>query len=282
MLFTIGCEDDDTTTGPTVSEIVLSILGLEDLGADARYEGWIMVNGSPVTTGKFMVDANGALDETTFSVDQDDLSMATAFILTIEPHPDPNPDPSDVHIIAGDFSGNSATLDIMHAAALGDDFSSASGAYILATPTSADTTDELSGIWFLDPTSGPPVAGLDLPILPAGWIYEGWTVIDGVPVTTGKFTAVDAADNSAPYSSTMPAPPFPGEDFLENAPAGLLFPTDISGGTAVISVEPDPDNSDDPFLLKPLVGSIPNPAIDHTLYAMSLNAPSFPTGTATR
>jgi hypothetical protein len=73
---------------------------------------------------------------------------------------------------------------------------------------------------------------------------------------------------------------FPGEDFLENAPAGLTFPTDLAGGVAVISIEPDPDNSTDPFTLKPLVGNIPADAVDHTLYQMGNNAAGFPTGTA--
>jgi hypothetical protein len=81
----------------------------------------------------------------------------------------------------------------------------------------------------------------------------------------------------------MPGPPFPGEDFLVNAPSGLTFPTDLSGTTQVISIEPDPDNSSAPFLLKPLVATVPSPAMDHVTYAMSSNvANSFPTGTATR
>jgi hypothetical protein len=67
-----------------------------------------------------------------------------------------------------------------------------------------------------------------------------------------------------------------------NAPAGLTFPTDISGGKAVITIEPDPDNSATPFTLKPLVGDVPMNASDHTNYGMDTNLPSFPTGTATR
>jgi hypothetical protein len=127
-----------------------------------------------------------------------------------------------------------------------------------------------------------PSAGLTLPTLPAGWKYEGWTVINGMPVTTGTFLSTTAVDDADPYSSTMPGPPFPGEDFLVNAPAGLIFPTDIAGGVAVISIEPSPDNSADPFTLKPLVGNIPVGAIDHTTYMMNLNLSSFPTGTASR
>jgi hypothetical protein len=117
-------------------------------------------------------------------------------------------------------------------------------------------------------------------MLPAGWKYEGWTVIDGQPVTTGTFTAVDEMDEAAPFSGVDPGPPFPGEDFLMNAPSGLTFPTDIRGGTAVISIEPDPDNSPAPFVLKPLVGSIAADAMDHFTYDLSQNLGSFPSGTA--
>jgi hypothetical protein len=80
----------------------------------------------------------------------------------------------------------------------------------------------------------------------------------------------------------MPGPPFPGEDFLFNAPAGLTFPTDLMGGVAVISIEPSPDNSADPFTLKPLVGNIPIGAIDHKTYMMNSNLSSFPTGTVSK
>ncbi len=165
---------------------------------------------------------------------------------------------------------------------LGNDFMSAAGKYILATPTDGAETNEKSGIWFLSLASGSPAVGLTLPTLPAGWKYEGWVVTGGKPVTTGKFTAVDMVDESDPFSSTMPGPPFPGEDYLVNAPSGLTFPTDLSGGTAVISIEPEPDNSPAPFVLKPLVAAIPDPAMDHTTYDLTKNLSSFPTGTATK
>ena len=65
-----------------------------------------------------------------------------------------------------------------------------------------------------------------------------------------------------------------------SAPSGLTFQTDLAGGTVVISIEPDPDNSAMPFVLEPLVGSISANATDHTTYDMSQNLSSFPTGTA--
>ncbi|MBT8385821.1 MAG: hypothetical protein KJO12_00290, partial [Ignavibacteria bacterium] len=289
-LFTFfGCSNEDTPTNPppTTSQLSLNISGLEDLGSSAQYEGWIIVPTSAKSdgsasevaksTGVFTVNSNGELSQTNFDVDATDLSNATTFVLTIEPNPDPDLNPSAVHILAGDFSGNSSNVTVNHSAALGSDFMSSTGVYILATPTDGAMTNENSGIWFLDLTSGSPSQGLFLPILPSGWKYEGWTVINGTPVSTGTFTDATVIDDADPYSNTMPGPPFPGEDFLVNAPTGLTFPTDIAGGVAVISIEPSPDNSANPFTLKPLVGDIPANAVDHTTYMMSTNLSSFPT-----
>lgn len=274
----ISCSDDE---GEMTSSFDLNISGLVDLGTSANYEGWLIVDGSPVSTGLFTVNSAGQLSQNSFEVNSADLDNASTFVLTIEPNPDPDPAPSDVHIVAGDFSGTTANLNISHSAALGNDFSSASGRYILATPTDGADNNENSGIWFLDPSSGSPQAGLDLPTLPAGWAYEGWAVIEGTPVSTGTFLSVSGADDNADFSGTMAGPPFPGEDFLTNAPGNLMFPTDLAGGTAVISIEPVPDNSSAPFLLKPLIGNIPSDALDHVPYDMGTNL-GFPTGSVTR
>lgn len=273
----VSCGDDENAKE---NQLNLSFSGLEDLGSGYAYEGWIMVDGSPKTTGVFTVDGNGVPSKTTFDLNEDDLDAATAFILTIEPSPDSDPAPSDVHILAGDFSSENANLTVSHSAALGTDFTASTGGYILATPTDGADNNENSGVWFLDPNAGPGAA-LSLPSLPAGWAYEGWAVIDGNPVTTGTFTSVTGADNFALYSGMQAAPPFPGEDFLNNAPSGLTFPTDLRGATIVVSVEPVPDNSPNPFTLKPLVGMTGANAMDHTLLAMDNNANATnPTGTA--
>ena len=275
-----SCGDDEEVS--TTDTLSLNITGLEDLGSDYAYEGWILVDGAPVTTGTFSVDANGALSKTSFELDATQLDQATAFILTIEPSPDSDPAPSDVHILAGDFSGTDATLSLSHSAAIGDDFTSSTGKYILATPTDGENNNENSGVWWLDTATGPG-PGLSLPTLPAGWKYEGWAVIGGTPISTGTFTSASGADASAPFSGAMGGPAFPGEDFLQNAPAGVTFPTDLAGATVVISVEPSPDNSPNPFLLKPLVGAVATDAVDHTVYGMDNNAGNTnPSGTATK
>ena len=275
-LLMTSCNSDDDSVSET-PQLKLNLTGLENLGANYRYEGWLIVNGNPISTGVFTVNDNGVLSKTSFDVNATTLANATKFVLSIEPTVDPSPAPSDTKYLVGDFSGNTATL----SAGIVGDFSTATGKYFLGTPTNGNANPE-SGIWFLDDTSGSAVAGLNLATLDAGWKYEGWVVTNGVVLSTGRFSAVNAADEAAPYSGAMMAPPFPGEDFLMNAPAGLTFPGNLSGSTVVISVEPEPDNSPMPFALKPLVHTVANPAVTGQTINMMANLTSFPSGTVTR
>ncbi|MFK7985435.1 MAG: hypothetical protein AB8I08_05350 [Sandaracinaceae bacterium] len=264
-----GCASDTATTTMT-----LGFAGLPELGADYEYEGWIMVDGAPESAGRFTVDADGNPSPATFEIDSAMADIATAYILTIEPTVGDDPAPSDVHILAGDISGGAASLSVDHMAAIGTDFSSATGEYILETPTSGSVMEDYNqGIWWLVPGESGMSAGLDLPALPAGWTYEGWVVGDDGPVSTGTFNAGDAADSdmAGATAGTDGAPPFPGQDFI--TPARTL-----TGGMAVISVEPVPDNSPMPFVLKPLVDTnvedVMAPATQSMANMASMNNPS--------
>lgn len=249
--------------------------GLEDLGPGWAYEGWVIVAGQPVSTGTFTIDENGTPSQTTFLLEAQ-RSQVGPFVLTIEPSPDPDPAPSATHVLAGNFNGRYAQLSSAHPAALGDDFSSASGSFILAVPSdSSGSTPYTNGIWYLDPAAGPGPS-LNLPILPAGWAYEGWVVGAGGPVSTGTFTDVAAADSDAggPAAGPDATPPFPGQDFVSP-------PTNLTGYAAVISIEPSPDNSPAPFAFKPLVdGNIEDLGAPGLSQYLGNNAAGFATGTA--
>jgi len=269
-------------------KLALRLSGVQPLGSGFHYEGWAIIDGTTVTTGKFNVDSQGNLVNLAGELipggvfqPEADLDLASAIVITIEPSGDDDTSPAETHYLAGDVSGGAAVLSVGHGAALGHDFLTSTGSYILATPTDGPDTNEKSGIWFLDLSSGSPAVGLELPALPDGWTYEGWAVIDGVPVSTGRFTALNESDLDAPYSGPEDGPPFPGEDFLTNGPAGLMFPVDLSGGAAVISVEPSPDDAASPFTLKPLFVEIPSGAEDHVTYPLGNNAQDFPSGTVT-
>lgn len=284
-LLVMGCSNDDNgVTAPSASNLEVNIQGLEDLGSEFVYEGWIIVNGTPVTTGTFSVDADNNLSNTSFSVDTEMLESATAFVLSIEPAVDPDPDPAPTKILSGAFDNETATIGITDQVG---DFDNAVGTIFLRSPTDeadgVNNGNDENGLWFGTP-GAPPTPNLTLPALSDGWVYEGWVVVDGFgPITTGQFTDASAQtmDALAPFSGAFPGPPIPGEDFFENAPEGVEFPLDVRGRMVVVSVEPFPDNSPAPFLLKPLVGIAGQETAPDT-HALSLNANSFPTGTVKR
>lgn len=280
FLVLASCSDDnsDNVDQSMTTELTLEFLRLDDLGTDFLYEGWIIVDDTPISTGTFSVDLTGIATQSQFTMDSQVLNKATKFVLSIEPNPDPSPMPSDTKIFTGDFNENVAVLNTGTVARFVD----ISGKFIVAAPTGTGAENEkYSGIWFLDNSSGAAVAGLELPVLQAGWKYEGWVAIEGKLLSTGTFISTSGSDEAAPFSGTNPGPMYPGEDFLENAPEGLDFPEDLRGRFVVISVEPFPDNSPRQFTLKPLFARIPdNPS---GVQPLGINVvTSFPTGSATR
>lgn len=254
----VACGGDSDNDSDDMSTMTITPTALEALGSEYNYEGWIIVDGKAVSTGTFDI-VDGQTEPSRFSLDADMASQASTFVLTIEPEVGDDPAPSNVHIVAGDLQDGKTTATTSHGAALGSDFSAVEGTFILATPSNGNATPT-QGIWFLDNSSGSAVAGLTLPVLPAGWVYEGWVAGATGPVSTGTFTDVNMADNDgAGATAGMEATPnYPGQDFVNPA-------MDLVGYKAVISVEPDPDNSAAPFSFKPLVADIEDTTAPQTM-----------------
>ena len=277
--FATSCSNDDDNTS-TNANLTLNLdqgKTLSALGADFVYEGWIIVDGSPVSTGTFTsVDF-----PQTFSVNANQLSDATRFVLSIEPANDLDPAPAATKVLVGDFSGNTAAV---NTGVVGD-FSNASGAFFLRTPTDEtgmNNGNDQNGVWFGTP-GAPPTPNFVLPTLSAGWAYEGWVVGESGPISTGIFTDFDSRDNTNGFSGTQnnAGPPVPGEDFFLSAPAGETFPLDVRGKKVVISVEPVPDNSPAPYVLKPLVGTAGQETAPAT-HSFDQNPTSLTSGIVTR
>jgi hypothetical protein len=272
-------------------------LDLPDLtGTDWTYEGWVVIDGIPVTSGRFDT-ASGFDDFDGYSASDayppfpgedflvnapagvtfpTDLAGQTA-VISIEPRVDDDPAP----FLFKPLVGAIPAVAVDHLEYDLDMMDLPTGGFML-TQHEAPASNENSGIWFLDLSTGSPTAGLDLPDLGGtDWTYEGWVVIDGTPVTTGRFDTADGFDDFDGFSASDMYPPFPGEDFLMNAPAGVTFPTDLSGQTAVISIEPRMDDDPAPFMFKPLAGDIPASAQDHVVYDLADRTSTLPTGTVT-
>ncbi|MFC1683344.1 anti-sigma factor [Candidatus Zixiibacteriota bacterium] len=281
----LGCDTKDRIAGPVHGEVVLSCLGMEDLGPDYVYQGWLSSGDDLVSVGTFTVDGAGALTPDRFEVSEEHIWVAERFIITIEPVPDDDPAPSKTRYMAGDFSvigaiSGDAWLTCGHADALGDDFSKLYGNYLLETPTTAGDPDDYAyGIWFGIP-GAPPHWGtlISLRYLPDGWLYEGWIITPDSSISTGKFSAVSSPDSDGPGPSAGPDPgaDYPGQDFIDP-------PLYLRGHGVWITIEPDPDNSSEPFTLVVLADSVIADLGPFSFQALENKVESsFPTGVAAR
>ena len=280
-LFVTSCSNDDDNSS-NLETLSINLNGLEVLGADFVYEGWIIVNDQPQTTGRF----TSVTFPQNFAVDAAQLANASSFVLSIEPLDDPDPAPAPTKVLRGEFSGDSATLNT----GLIGDLVNVSGTFFLRTPTdemmpgAGNNGNDQFGVWYGSPGM-PPTANLVLPDLSqeAGWTYEGWVVGDSGPISTGTFKDFGGRDDFTGFSASEfnQGPPVPGEDFFLNAPTGEIFPLDVRNRMVVVSLEPVPDDSPAPFAIKPLVG-VAGTATAPATHDFSSNVSSLPTGTVTR
>ncbi len=312
VLFSIGvffcftCEKNEVLS-PTdqISRIQLDLPDLQALGDSAWYEGWIKWGDDDdlKSIGVFSVNSLGVWSQTAFDVNLGYLQEAKTFLLTIEKDNIPGyqvtkntvdttiidsvEGPSNFKIIGADILANSGTFSIGQDDILDFNFSEASGNFMLDTPTDTLNLNPKSGLWFVDKDSvGVIIKGLNLPTVPSNWTYEGWIVMNGTIVSTGKFRNPGAGDNEIIYYDTLTTGyAYPGEDFLQNAPAGLTFPVDLSnsGAEVYITLEPSyPDNSNSPFSsIIPVRVTIPAGANADIIYPMETNILSFPSGSIT-
>ena len=274
LLMTISCGSDDDGGGTPpieMADFTVELVQVDELEGDFIYEGWIIVDDTPISTGTF----DASEDDYTFTTVASDLAAATNFVVSIEPVPDTDPAPAATKILSGAFDGDRANLTLDEIA----DFATIDGNFEIFTPSDMDDMNEGNGLWFVttvidDMTMEESFeAGLNLPTLADGWRYEGWVVFekDGaeVPVSTGTFTEVTGLDDAISFngSNILNVPPFPGEDFLDgefesiDGMTTLMFPEDgnIIGNEVFISVEPDPDTNEAvPFFVQPLDGNAIN------------------------
>lgn len=289
--------DDGDNGGGSTQQLTLDFSNsptpLPALGDSHQWEGWLVTDDGPETTGTFK-KADLSDNQISFEVGSDLASSANQFVLSIEPMPDDDPAPSATKYLSGELSDSSAELDIN--GVIGD-FSGTTGTFALKAPTSQNAPDDDNqGIWFINPDgSMPPAAGFSsLPALnEKGWNYEGWVVDTSgdspMPYTTGKFADVadpataadqDGAGEFAGSNSDM-FPPRPGSDYVTAGDSNDGFDLKSGDWNVVLSVEPQPDNSDAPFALKPFTASIETDAETGTAIDLQYQDDSLPTGQVT-
>ena len=286
VLFSTGCDSGDVVEQEVAKvQVRLELENLAPLLDGYTYQAWAKIGFITLPSERFNVVENGSFVNSSGQFIQnafiftEDISDASQVFITIEDKRDSDETPSGTVVLAGDVSGSSATLSMTHPLALNTSFGGQSGSFMLMSWVSGAPVDDTSGLWFIEGTRNAPTAGLSLPTLPDGWTYEGWVDKGGALVSTGTFRDNSGHDLERLYS-TSDTPPFPGEDFVENPPAGVTFPLDPSGGTVQITVEPFPDDTVLPYGITVLSGAVPASPTAVTPYPLT-EAVSGPTGVAT-
>jgi hypothetical protein len=268
-----GCDSSDAEQ-PSLS---LALEGLPPLDSTFKYEAWLVGDDDQYTSvGKFDVSSDGFPDPAELAVPSGQLATARQLVISIEPDDGTDPGPAQSKVLAGDLDAVGAELTAAHPKAIGDDFTSAAGKFMLATPTTGDGELSEQGIWWIDPDAGDDfLPGLALPALPAGWKYEGWVEDDTSLESTGKFVRTDDADEDGAgrTAGTEPPPPFPGRDFIDP-------PRDLTAGhKAAISIEPEPDPSSGQFTMKVLMRDITPDVFPATQTMDNIAGDAMPKGT---
>jgi len=315
LTFAIGCSlfscNNDQPTASQKFAVSLTAATLTPLAAgQGHYELWISfpqdelrlqkpVHGDEayVSFGKFNATGNGQLMDLNGKAMvfapkpgvEIDINLAVDAVLSVERESDTDNRPSS-RLLGGEFTGNdrraTATLRADSKDAVGFDFTGSSGSYLLQTPSTPDTLDFNRGLWWMRPNE---TAGLsNLPALTdtSGWNYEGWLVDQSGAqpqfYSTGTFlTAIGAdADGAGLTAGGGTGLPFPGQDFVREA-LGIPLPPPLDNGSfaVLVTMEPAPDNSRQPFYLVILKDERiePNSAGPQTAAPMqSVAASSFP------
>ena len=286
LLFITGCDYFDNGDTLNVSKFETTITGLPVLSDTMTYVGWFQWENKKtlkkLAEKVFVLDAdqNGVIS---YASDEPLLSLQRAelFYITAERKAVVNDSgfvPSNRKLLSGSFSYAAANLEISDNAV---DLENIDGLFNLVTPT--DSTDNnLSGVWFVDSISTAPVSGLKkLPKLYSGWIYEGWVDINGQLLSTGRFADPKKADLFSGYSGSSAGFTFPGEDFLNNPPAGFTFPLDLSNAKVYISIEyaDNRTNGSAPFIII-LEGTVPSAAQSGVSYNLNQTSKTLASGHA--
>lgn len=264
LLIAAGC-GDDKGNGPVdnpYDRMSLDLFAVAPLGDGMVYELWISpipglaaasedwvsvvrfdVTAGTGGSGAQMVDENGVpISGNSLSDIGVDLEDYDSMFVTIEPSPDTDTLPSASIYLLGDIKLNSTTFVVLGFPGPHLETLDTNARFTYATPTDADTTEanELGGVWFMLASQQLGLFGLQP--APDGWIYEGWAKLGNTMLSTGQFVGPEGADQGNPYSGSLPAPLFPGEDFLQNSPVSGLFPYEFqSTDTIMVTVEPVDD-----------------------------------------
>ena len=286
-----------TQTNEVVEQISVSFQNLPAL-QNAYYEVWVTFyqfnappggdspthEGEYVSIGTFTVAADGSLRNLSGGAPNLRLpngvntQLLKDIVVSVQTEPTEQP---QAILMGGAFYGDAvdarADLDIAYSDAFGTDFARAGGVCSIVAPTSPP--DSNSGVWFVQLGTSVGAGLTNLPALRTGWRYEGWVIrrrpgAEESYLSTGKFTRADSADldGPGPFAGTAGQPfNFPGQDFVQGA--GAISDLRTGEYSFMVTLEPFPDNTAEPFFLTLLKSPEPATTASRTVtLANAINA----------
>lgn len=272
------------------ANVVLTDLGLTELSptpmSDRRghFELWLSDGTTDMSAGPFLIEGTNVRSLVTGTILGDTTSAtfdavgtgiftfpmpmtATSCFITVENEGDSDLIPSERVILQGNVMSGVASMtvagDVVNGGFGLEDFSGVDGFFHLSTPSDnsfeAITNDHM-GIQFRDTFQffDQFAVGLNLPVLPLGWCYEGWVedCFTGRTFSTGRFfdPSLPDSDQSTSRSEGVESKfALPGKDFVfpvAVAPRFAAQPGSITG--VFVTVETSPDNQEGPSDLRVL------------------------------
>ena len=319
ILSLLGCQKTDLLNpADQVSKIEFQVSGLNAPGDSTWYECWLMWTtgegdniANVFESVGLLTNNNGNVYSKSVDVNLGYLQQMLHLVITMETDTytgyrieqtsttiDTFKGPSSYRIIAAKIAANSGKFNVGNDIILDYEFETAQATFILDTPTDTTNTNLKRGIWFvnLDSTfseikdsTGVVIGtdttvemrnGLELPELPKDWLYEGWVVFGSDTISIGTFAIPIGADDSSKFGAGLAGDyNYPGEDFISNPPDGVVFPADLTGVEAFVTIKPTyPEKANKPFTLIPFKTTIPVNGESKKVYYMENNSDTFPTG----
>lgn len=292
----------------TATSVTLGAIGLRELAANGldrrgHYELWLDVAGNAQSCGRFLIDGTMVVSLDTQGVQGStamalfdaassgnpgfpDPTTATSLFVTFEDESDLDATPGLV-LLAGAAVGNQASLTVAgDGMGLGlADFSAVAGSFHLATPTDNDgatAPDDNFGVHFRLRGVSLDLFGqsLDLPALPAGWVYEGFVEdrASGRLYSTGRFRDPGGPDSShalVPSAGDRPGFNLPGQDFVNDVMPAMYAAAQANSISSVfVTIETEPDDSPAPSFLRVLVAAVAPGTATATDLSMTLVFPA--------
>lgn len=179
-----GCDGGGLVVGSEM-ELVIDGLSAVDPATVGEFEVWVyLAGGEPISVGR-LTDLPSELGRQTLFPFDLPVAAPVSISVTLEPPGDDNGDPSPYVVLAGQFTGDRATLTVNGQVTGGEPLEPEPGAHSLFTTSNnvrlGYPSFERSGIWMFSMRALRNKHGtreVRLTQLQPSWMYEGWIVRD--------------------------------------------------------------------------------------------------------